>query len=109
LPAAELIPVMPCHLLHYANNMMCNEIPLSGTCFPVDNAALIQSIPEEMLTYKRKVLVVQGIVVLAPGAHECSTTGENKQISLIQWYQKCATQSPRDPQSVARGSRDILL
>jgi hypothetical protein len=57
-------------------------IPLAGTCFPADDAALIQSIPE-MLTYKRRVLVVQGTVVLAPEAHECSTTGENRHISLI--------------------------
>jgi hypothetical protein len=89
--------------------MMCNKSPLAGTCFPVDNAALIQLVPEEMLRYKRKVLVVRGIVVLAPGAHGCSTTGENEHISLMQWFQKCAAQSPRDPRSVPRGFKDILL
>ena len=109
LPAAELIPVMPCQFPHSADNMMCNMIPLAGTCFPADDAALTQSIPEKMLMYKRKVLVVQGIAVLAPGAHECSTTGENKHISLIQWFPKCAMQIPRDPRPVPRGSVDIFL
>jgi hypothetical protein len=50
---AELVPVKTCQCHHSANTVVCNRIPLEGTsCSPAVGAALIQSVPVEMLMYK---------------------------------------------------------
>jgi hypothetical protein len=50
---AESVPVKTCQRHHGANTVVCNRIPLEGISYsPAIGAALIQSVPVEMLLYK---------------------------------------------------------